>query len=432
MTRRAPGTRHPRWPLPCAAVALTVACACSAPATNPRGETLDVFAPFRNDAADRFVASLAPFEETTGIDVRYVGSADYANELRRRVNDANPPDVALVPQPGVVAELVALGAVTELSDDTADAITTSLLPEALPLGEVDDRLVGVPYRLSVKSLVWYRPDQFDEHGWALPESLDELATLTSRIRDQGSSPWCFGIEAFGGTGWVVTDWIEDLVLRFAGPDGYDAWVAGDAAFADTPVQAAFEYMNDVLLPQGNVLGNQLGIAQTSVDEAILPMLADPPACSLHRNASFTQDWLPSGTSIGPEGAVDVFVLPGTDPDASPPVLVGVDLAVAMSDQPAAQQFLRYLATPEAGAAWAAAGGYLGPFEVEPGYYSPTDAQLASIISDAEVLRVDGSDQMHPDFGSGSFWSIAADWVSGLLDVGATIELLDNERGRTGA
>ncbi|MDY7106176.1 MAG: ABC transporter substrate-binding protein [Actinomycetota bacterium] len=410
--------------------ALALVGACSTPGAEVSPSTLHVFGPFRGDAADRFAASVAPFEDATGIDVRYVGSADLAGELRRRVNDGKSPDVALVPQPGVVRELRDLGALAELTDTTSEAVSASLLPQARELGEIDGALVGVPYRLSVKSLVWYPPAAFAEAGWDVPTTLEELNELTREISGEGLAPWCFGIEAFGATGWVVTDWIEDLVLRLAGPEAFDRWVAGDLGFSTPGISAAFDHAAQLLLERGNVLGNQLGVVQTQVDEAILPMLDDPPACLLHRNASFTEDWLPAGTTVGPEGDVDVFVLPGIDAGSEPPLLIGMNLAVPMTADEGAQQLLRYLATPDGGASWAAAGGYIGPFAAEPGYYTETDRRFADLIEGAEVLRVDGSDQMEPDFGTGAFWTIGAEWASGLVDTDTVLTQLDDARAAT--
>ena len=40
-------------------------------------------------------------------------------------------------------------------------------------------------------------------------------------RRQGD--WCVGIESGAASGWPGTDWIEDIVLRQAGPDSYNQW-----------------------------------------------------------------------------------------------------------------------------------------------------------------------------------------------------------------
>lgn len=415
------------------AIVTAVACAalsCTARTPAEDRPVVDVAGPYRGDAADRFAASMAPFEERTGIDVRYVGSADLEAQLRQRANDLEEPDVAIIPQPALVAELRRLGSVRPLPTRVREAADRWVDPDAQRLGRVADRELGVPYRLSVKSLVWYRPDQFAARGWEVPESLEELQALTEQIVADGLASWCVGIEAFDATGWVITDWVEDVLLRIAGPGPYEDWVAGRLDFADDHVREAFEVVESLLLRRGHVLGNVSGIVQTRVDEAILPLLDDPPRCALHRNASFTEDWLPEGTTIGPDGDLDYFVLPAASPDEEPPILVGVDLAVGMSSDAATTELLTYLTTPESGAAWAAEGGYIGARRVEDGYHTPSDERVAAILRDADVLRADGSDRMPTEFGSGAFWDLASQWVAGLLSTDDTLDELDAAREDT--
>ncbi len=412
--------------LACAGLACA-ALACSQPtpeeSSDGSARTIEVFGPWVGVSADRFEASIVSFEQDTGIDVRYIGSADFANELRRRVNDARAPDVAIVPQPGVIADLDARGQVVPLGDAVVNEMTSTLDDAVRQLGAIDGALLAVPYRVNIKSLVWYSPPQWEAMGWSIPSSYPELLTLTRRIAGEGIAPWCFGIGAFGATGWVVTDWIEETVLREAGETGYDAWVDGDLAFTDPEIVHAFETVDALLLQRGHVLGNTAGIVRTSVDEAILPLLEEPPRCAMHRNGTFTQDWLPSGTPIGPDEALDVFILPPEVSGTAPPLLAGVDLAIAMSEQDHAQDFLQFLATTESGDAWAEAGGYLGGREGEQHAAGSIEARLAEAVGDAPMIRVDASDQMTPEFGSGTFWLLAAEWVSGLRSTDAvTVEL----------
>ncbi len=291
--------------------------ACSAGGSGEAADAsrLEVFVPYRGAEADNFKASLRAFEDETGIEARVIGSADFASELRRRVNDARPPDVAIVPQPAVVADLASIGAIEAPVDPSVlDAVDEFVVPSARDFALVDGEVVGVPYRLTVKSLVWYSPGQFDEMGWSVPSTLGELSDLTLDIASTGVSPWCLGIEAGLSTGWVVTDWIEDVLLRVAGPEVYDRWVAGDVDFVDDELVATFDYLQALLLVQGHVLGNASGIVRTPVEDAVLPLVEAAPRCAMHRNGTVTANWLPDGTVLGPSGDLDVFVLPPLDED----------------------------------------------------------------------------------------------------------------------
>ena len=71
------------------------------------------------------------------------------------------------------------------------------------------------YRIDVKSLVWYNPITFDEAGYDVPETMEELKELTEEIVDDGGTPWCIGLGSGAATGWPATDWVEDMMLRTA-------------------------------------------------------------------------------------------------------------------------------------------------------------------------------------------------------------------------
>ncbi|HUW03889.1 MAG TPA: ABC transporter substrate-binding protein [Acidimicrobiales bacterium] len=406
------------------------AAACSAEGSDETAgaSRLEVFVPYRGVEADNFKASLRAFEDETGIEVRVIGSADFASELQRRVNDARPPDVAIVPQPGVVAELASVGGIEAPVDrSVADAVDEFIVPSAHDFALVDGEVVGVPYRLTVKSLVWYSPEQFDEMGWSVPSTLAELSDLTLDIASTGVSPWCLGIEAGLSTGWVVTDWIEDVLLRVAGPEVYDRWVAGDVDFVDDELVATFEYLQALLLVQGHVLGNASGIVRTPVEDAVLPLVEEVPRCAMHRNGTVTANWLPDGTVLGPSGDLDVFVLPPLDEGGDVPILTGVDTAVVMTDDPRADDLLAYLASPSGAAAWVSAGGFIGAHGTLDDYSTDFDTRIAALLEDGATVRVDGSDQMVTEFGEGTFWEIATQWIAGLVPTPRALQQLDEAR-----
>ena len=117
-------------------------------------------------------------------------------------------------------------------DDVVDmaALEESMVPGTLDSGTIDDQLYGLLVSMNVKSLVFYNKKAWDEAGYEAPQSIDELNALTEQIKADGGTPWCMGIEDGAGTGWPATDWIEDLVMRYGGADGYNEWVSHEVPF----------------------------------------------------------------------------------------------------------------------------------------------------------------------------------------------------------
>lgn len=382
-----------------------IASACTAPAED--APTIEVFGPYRLADAEKFAATFAVFEEETGIDVRYVGTGSFANDLQARVGEADYPDIALFPQPALLAETARRGLLVPVADDVAARFVESV-PGAV-IGDVDETLYGVWFRAAAKSLVWYRPDVFDEAGYAVPETWDDLTALGNQMKADGVAPWCLSMESFSATGWVGTDWIEDIVLRQQGVDEFDSWVAGDLRFSSPAISNAFSAFGSIVLDPESVLGGTNRILNASWQDAADPMFEAKPRCMLHKQASFWVSEIPPDITFGVD--LDFFVLPGTA--AIPqPVLVSGDMAAAFNDRPEVAAFMEFLTTPEAGEGWASLGGFTSP---HPGldldaYAFDVDRKVGETLAEAPSLRFDGSDLMPPVVGTDAFWAGIREFV----------------------
>ena len=93
----------------------------------------------------------------------------------------------------------------------------------------------------MKSLVWYSPDNFEDNGYEVPETMEELLSLTEKMASDGNTPWCIGLESGGATGWPA-DWMEEIMLRTHPPSVYDQWVSNEMAFNDQKVIDAMNFL----------------------------------------------------------------------------------------------------------------------------------------------------------------------------------------------
>jgi alpha-glucoside transport system substrate-binding protein len=398
----------------CAASLVVAACSSDNVETADAAPALEVFSNYRGAEAEAFRAVLAQFTQQTGIETSYVGTAAFADRIYDRMREGDPPDVALFPQPAIIEELARAGLLIPFDAELTEVVDSAYPRWAVDLGEIDGELYGAWYRLSVKSLVWYPPRAFAASGYDVPETWEELGALTDEMVRDGFTPWCLGMESFGATGWVGTDWIEDIVLRLHGADVYDEWVAGDIPFTDDRIRTAFEEFEGMVLEPGRVVGGARAILSVPVLDAIQPMLADPPGCLLSRQASFQEATLPEGTEVGPSGDVDVFPLPSLDGGRAP-LLASGEIAAMLTDSDDGRSLISFLANPDAGVPWAEVGGYSSPhlaFDVAA-YASPLEQRLGELVATSEVVRFDGSDLMPPTVGTGTFWQGMVDLVAGV-------------------
>ena len=396
---------------------------------NSDGRIIEVFGPYRNLEADNFAASLRQFEDDTGLRVRYTGSADFVKDLTQRVEGGiSAPDIAIVPQPGVVDELAAADRLVPLDEESVQTLRDNYPPELIEQS-ADGDIVSAPSRESIKSLVWYRPSVFEARDWTVPTTLDELNTLVDRIQqDSGDgnpiAPWCFALQSGSATGWAATDWVEDLVLRQAGPEVYDEWAAGERGFGDPAIREALTTFDELVLGQGRTAGGLRAVLQTDVTEGSTPLFADQPGCAMYKQASFAESWFPDGTVIGTD--VDFFVLPGTDADSLAPLVAGGDSLVQFSDDPDVNRLMAFLISPDGSEVWAGRGGYysgLTTVDLDT-YYTETDRRFAELLRDGREFRFDASDLMPSAIGSGLLWQEITSWISGTTTLDEFVATMD--------
>jgi alpha-glucoside transport system substrate-binding protein len=369
--------------------------------------------------------ALKEFGDANNITITFTGDADWESNINTQVEAGNPPNIALFPQPGKLADFVEDGYVKEVSDEVKANVDEYFDPKFSDYAVVDDALYGVPVKVDLKSLVWYKPGLFEENGWDVPETFDDFTALieTMKTDGDGRKPLCVGIESGTATGWPFTDWTEEMMLRINGPDVYDQWVSHEIPFDDPQVVDAMEQIVELWSPD-NVFASGGTIAATNFGSPNAQALVDDQ-CYMHRQANFFGGLFPTDTAFADESnpdAIDVFYFP--DMDGSHPVLTAGNFAAAFDEEPATMAVLAYMATPEYGQLrqrlqaeqTGGLSGYLsGAKGQDMSVYTPLEQGFLDILNTSEVARFDGSDQMPAVVGSGSFWSEGTSLVNGDED-----------------
>jgi len=387
------------------------------------GTTVTVSGAFVDTEAERFAEAMKPFEDATGVTVKYSGDKSFEQQLNVQVEAGNPPDVALLPQPGGMKKYAADGKLFPLPDDIVASIDANYGPGWKEVGTADDgKAYGVFHRVNLKGLVFYPKAVWDAKGYAAPATWDELKTLMDKMVADGTAPWCIGIESGAATGWAFTDWIELVMLRTAGAEGYDKWVTAETPFTDASVANAFQLVTDIWTNPQYAFGGPEYIVQTNFGEAPKAAFDDPPKCLLTNQGNFITTFFPEDVQADLDNQVGVFPLPELDAAIGIPAMVGGDQAVAFADRPEVWAFLKYLTTPEAGVSWQKAGGALFPYKTQDVslYSSELDKAFAQSLVDASFVRFDGSDAMPSEVGSGTFWSEPIKLLTGSQDLNTTL------------
>ncbi|MCB1335900.1 MAG: carbohydrate ABC transporter substrate-binding protein [Maritimibacter sp.] len=383
-------------------------------------EQLTVFGPWLGPDQENVEKVLAVFAEKSGHDVRYVGSDSFEQQIVVDLEAGSAANVAAFPQPGLASDMAARGFLTPLGDDVAGWVAENYAagPSWVALGTYKgpdgaEAFYGFPYKNDVKSLVWYIPENFEDAGYEVPTTMEDLKALTEQIVADGGTPWCIGLGSGAATGWPATDWVEDLMLRTQSPEAYDQWVSNEMPFNDPAVVAAIEEFGWFAKNDAFVVGGAGAVATTDFRDSPKQLFTSPPQCYMHRQASFIPAFFPEGTAVGED--VDFFYFPAyADKDLGTPVLGAGTTWTITNDNAAAHEFIAFLETPEAHETWMALKGFLTPFKgVDTSKFSdPTLKKMNDILLSATTFRFDGSDLMPGAVGAGSFWTGMVDYVGG--------------------
>ena len=400
---------------------------CNTPSGMPSlkdlsGEVVTITGPWEGRDEELVNMVLDCFEKATGADVQYSGSGEFEQLIVTSIRAGNAPNVAVFPQPGLAADMAAEGGLDPLGSDLADWMTANYGAGSswVDLGtyadaDGNDQFFAFAYKVDVKSLVWYSPENFEDNGYDIPQSMEELIALSDQMVADGLTPWCIGIESGGATGWTATDWMEDIMLRTASPEAYDAWVSNDMPFNSPEVVNAMEVWGSFSRNDDYVAGGADAVASIFFGDAPNGLFTTPAQCMMHRQASFIPSFFPNQGQELEDGEADFFYFPAfAEGDLGKPVLGAGTLWVAPSMTDATMEFFNYLTSPGAHEIWMAQSGFLTPhLGVDASAYA-NDALRGQgeILANATTFRFDASDLMPGPIGAGAFWSEMTAFANG--------------------
>ncbi len=376
------------------------------------GDTITMTGPEVEVEGQALVDAFDAFTEQTGVQIQYQGTRDFEAQIGVRVDGGDPPDVAMFPQPGRIREFAEEGALVPLAPEVATEVQANMDPQLVELGTVNGQLFGIPAKADLKSLVWYSPEAFEEKGYAVPTTFDGFLALVNQMIENGDTPLCVGIESGEATGWPMTDWIEDFVLRMSGPDVFEQWVNHEIPFDSPEPVAAAQAVYDLWSTDGAVFGGTQNIAATPFAEAGLPLLEGD--CMMHRQGNFYGANWPKRVEQGVDGDVNTFYLPGS---AEHPTitLTGGIYAAAFNDRPEVPQLMQYIASEEFANARVEnqVGGYLSPNRNQDTtlYPSEIERNFAATLATNTPLLFDADDRIGGE-GQRTWWNANVDIVTG--------------------
>lgn len=380
-----------------------------------------VYGTIADTEAQLLEESWADWEEANGIDIKYESSKEFEAQIAVRAQGGNAPDIAIFPQPGLLADMASRGFLVEAPDAVKANVESGWTEDWANYGTVDGTLYGAPLMASVKGWIWYSPSYFEENGYEIPTDWQGLLDLTAQIQaDTDKAPWCIGFGSDAATGWPGTDWVEDLVLRQSGTEVYDKWVANEVPFTDPAIASAFDEFGKIALNPDYVnagFGDVKSIVTTPFGDPATALVNGE--CALHHQASFYDGFITdAGGTVAADGDIWAFLMPPFEAGGSSEGAVvtgGGEIVGAFDDSESTQKVQEYLSSADWANSRVSLGGVISANKgLDPANASSNILKEAIGIlqADTTTFRFDASDLMPSAVGAGTFWKGMIDWVNG--------------------
>ncbi|MFC8920141.1 ABC transporter substrate-binding protein [Streptomyces sp. NPDC047821] len=393
------------------------------------GQTLSVAGVWSGAEQKNFQKVLDAFTEKTGAKTQFTSTGDNVSTVvGSKIEGGNAPDVVMVPQVGVLQQFAKKGWLKPLPDRTINAVHTNFAPVWTKYGSVDGKLYGLYFKAAHKSTVWYSPEAFEQAGVTAPATYEQMLTTGQAVSDSGLPAFAVA----GEDGWTLTDWFENIYLSQAGPENYDKLAQHEIKWTDPTVVKALTTLGKLFSDQRLIAGGQKGALGTDFPGSVEKVFGPNPEAGMVYEGDFVAGIAKDqfGKTIGKDAAF--FPFPAVA-GGKAPVVSGGDAAVVLKDgknQKAADAFLAYLATPEAAAVWAEAGGFLSPNrKLDLGSYGDDTLRKTakSLIDAGDSVRFDMSDQAPASFGGTKGvgeWKLLQDFLRDPSDPAATAAALE--------
>ncbi len=173
---------------------------------------------------EKFELELKNIEDSTGIKIKYETYSDIETHLIE--NNNSDVDIAIIPNPQGVTNLGERGIVLSIDRIISEETMESYYPKHLQeitTSDISNKNFGAFFRLFPNSLIWYSVEKYKEIGSPKFNSYNELLEFTNNYSKEYKDLWCLDIESGASTGWIATNWLEDIILNNYGAEIYDQW-----------------------------------------------------------------------------------------------------------------------------------------------------------------------------------------------------------------
>ena len=257
---------------------------------------------------DYFIEELNFISDKTGYKISYILLNDVAYYLQ---NNPNKADLAILTNPQSFQELVSskvLLPVNDFYDENSDDIYSNYL---INLNSSDDNssVYGHWLRLFSNSMIWYNTERYEAIGSPKFDSFDEIIEFTKLNSTKDKELWCLSIDSaenqplldyeYGeSTGWIVSNWLENIVLGNYGTDIYDNWVKNKIKFSDDEITLSLLDIGKIVHNEDNIYKGKEYLINAQVSKSASNLLDENSSCVFSLMGHHAINHIPEDKNFG--------------------------------------------------------------------------------------------------------------------------------------
>ena len=212
-----------------------------------------------------FVEELNIIANDLGIKIKYEPVADTETFIIDNPNSSS--SIAIIPNPQGVVNLAERKLIYSLDDVL-----------------VDNNSIFNLYPNHLSSIVSHEDSIYG--GWT------RLLEGTKKIADNGTSPWCANSESAASTGWVQTNWMEDVLLTKYGPKVYDEWSKLKINASNVKIFLSIKHIEDFIFYDNHIYNGPGSITDKEFRNLPKVLLDDTTECFMSWSGHYFRYYIP--------------------------------------------------------------------------------------------------------------------------------------------
>ncbi len=307
---------------------------------------------------DYFIEELEAISIKTGYKITYIPLNDVNAYLN---NNLNEPDMAIltdIQSLKILGESKTLLPVNQFYSQLEIENYSQHLID-LVSSEENSEIYGHWIRLFNNSLIWFNVDRYNQYGAPEFKTFDEIIEFTKENSKEGNELWCLTIDSaenqplldyeYGeSSGWIISNWLENIVFSNYGPEIYDLWSQNEVKFSDQEIILSLLDIGKIIHNKNQIFKGKEYFIRSQVSNSPKNLASDSSTCVFSLSGHHSINDFPSDKNFGED--YDFFIFP-SDEYSEMVIGFGDTLSLLNYDKPTVEVY-KSLISSDFGEIWA--------------------------------------------------------------------------------